>query len=216
MKITHIEWLPVSSLNGISNDNQYPTLLWEDSLEKFKRMDSVVNFLHSGRPGTNEEVHEMVLVKVYASPKKSIWKTNLKLKVLESTIHDILKEEKFHSFKLQLLHHISENNPAWRMEMVLGPWTGWMRRHSSYPECRFLTRPIFMNGEINKQSTLLVSGESIGMILADSKSITVWHGIWKNCIIGPYFFWRISCHSSRLCSLCAQQLAIPPIDLCGT
>ena len=60
---------------------------------------------------------EAVKAKVYASPKKSLRWTSTELGVPKSTIHKIMVEEKFHPYKLQMLHHLNEDDPNRRMQM---------------------------------------------------------------------------------------------------
>jgi transposase len=72
-------------------------------VSKFKETGSVADKRRSGRPPVAEEIREGVVAKFHASPRKSIRRTSMELGVLKSTVHDILKKEKFHPYELQIV-----------------------------------------------------------------------------------------------------------------
>ncbi|CAI9719794.1 Hypothetical predicted protein [Octopus vulgaris] len=84
-------------------------------ITKFKETGSVLDKLRSGRLKTSDETKEAVMAKVSASPKKSLRRTSTALGVPKPTIHKMLVEEKFHRYKLQILHHLNEDDPDRRM-----------------------------------------------------------------------------------------------------
>ena len=86
-------------------------------VRKFKETGSVLDKPRSGRPKTSDEMKEAVMAKVYAGRKKSLRRTSTELGVPKSTIHKIMVEEKFHPYKLQILRHLSEDDPDRRMQM---------------------------------------------------------------------------------------------------
>lgn len=83
-------------------------------VKKFKETGSVLDKPRSGRPKTSDETKEAVLAKVYANPKQSLRRTSTELGIPRSTVHKILGE-KFHPYKLQILHHLNEDDPDRRM-----------------------------------------------------------------------------------------------------
>jgi hypothetical protein len=79
----------------------------------FKETDSAVDKPRSGRPRTSRNCHRE---KCGGSPIKSERRTNSEIEVPRGTICNILKEEILHPHKLQLLHHLTEEAPGWRVE----------------------------------------------------------------------------------------------------
>jgi hypothetical protein len=65
----------------------------------------------------DDKMREVVIAKVTASPKKSIRRTSLELGIPQETVRRILKAEKFHLHKLQILHNLTEDNPDRQFEM---------------------------------------------------------------------------------------------------
>jgi hypothetical protein len=58
-----------------------------------------------------------VTAKFHTSPRKSIRRTSADIGVPKNMLHDILKKEKFHPYKLQILHHLTVDDPNRRLEM---------------------------------------------------------------------------------------------------
>ena len=81
-------------------------------VNKFKETGSVLDKPRSGQPKASDETREAVLAKVYASPKKSLRRTSAELGIPRSTIHRILGEDRFHPYKLQILHHLNQGSPT--------------------------------------------------------------------------------------------------------
>ena len=57
------------------------------------------------------------MAKIHASPKKSICRIPIELGIPKSTVCQILKQQKFHPYKLQVLNHLREDDPDRRIEM---------------------------------------------------------------------------------------------------
>ena len=74
---------------------------------KFKETGSVLDQVKSGRSKVSDEVKERVLAKVAVSPRKSIRRISMEMDVPKSSVHDILKSENFHPYKLQILNHLT-------------------------------------------------------------------------------------------------------------
>ena len=162
-------------------------------LKKFTATGTVADLTRSGRPRTHETIQEAVIAKVYASPNKSIRRTSMELDVPRSTVHDILKKAKFHPYKLQLLQHLSEDDPDRRMQMC-----GWFLEKIE-EEADFLSTVMFsdeanfyVTGEVNKQNLRYWSNENPHWYDPATQQgcdrAVVWCGMWNNHIIGPYFF----------------------------
>ena len=187
-------------------------------LRKFQATGSVADAPRSGRPRTPEDVVEGVLAKVAASPKKSIRRTSLEVGVPRSTVADILKKHKFHPYKLQVLHHMSDDDPDRRVEMC--DW--FLAQLEEDPQ--FLSKVMFsdeanfyVNGEVNRQN-LRYWSESNPHWFSSSKEqgaarVMVWCGLWKDRIIGPYFF-DGTVNSENYLEMLGDSL-LPDLDLLG-
>lgn len=162
-------------------------------LIKFKGTGSVTDQLRSGRPSTSTDVQETVLARFSASPKKSIRRASFELNLPKSTIHDILKRERFHPYKLQILHHLTEDDPDRRLEMCQ-----WFIEQIA-EDNDFLLKVLFsdeanfyVNGEVNKQNLRYGSPENTIWFSGDKQQgaqrVMVWCGICNGQVIGPFFF----------------------------
>ena len=86
-------------------------------IRKFKETGCIMDKPRSGRPSVSVERKDIVVSKMYASPKKSIRRTSMELGIPKSTVGQILNQQKFHPYKLQILHHLTEDDPDRRIEM---------------------------------------------------------------------------------------------------
>ena len=68
-------------------------------------------------PESSRYGQKRVLTKVAVSPKRPIRMISMELVKAKSTVHDILKADHFHSYKLQILHQLTEDDPDRRMQM---------------------------------------------------------------------------------------------------
>ena len=84
---------------------------------KFKETGSVLDQTKSGRKKVPDEVKERVLAKVAVSPQKSVRRISMEMDVPRPTVHDILKAEKVHPYKMQILNRLTEDDPDRRMQM---------------------------------------------------------------------------------------------------
>ena len=162
-------------------------------LNKFKETGSVADLPRSGRPSTSADVHDTVIGKFCTSPKKSVRRASFELNVPKSTIHDILKKERFHPYKLQILHHLNEDDPDRRIQMC-----EWFLEQIAEDD-DFLLNVLFsdeanfyVNGEVNKQNLRYWSPENPHWFSGDKQQgaqrIMVWCGICNGQVIGPFFF----------------------------
>jgi hypothetical protein len=76
---------------------------------------SVVVKPRCGRPSVSENTRIDVIAKFHTSPRKSIRRTSAEIGVPKSRVHDILKKEKFHPYKLQILRRLTEDDPDRRL-----------------------------------------------------------------------------------------------------
>ena len=85
-----------------------------------------------------------MLEKIASSPRKSVRRASSEIGVPRSTMQKVLKSEKFHPHKLQILHKLFENDSDRRLEMAV-----WFRGQLEEDNiiCYLATRQIFMLAE---------------------------------------------------------------------
>jgi hypothetical protein len=117
----------------------------EHTLEDRKRKRS--------RPATNEDTQELVLASVAQDPHLSIKKHAQAVGISQSSVAKILKQHKFHPYKIQVLQKLNDDDPDRRMEFCQE-----MVNRANADE--FFIRSIcfsdeatfFLNGEVNRHN----------------------------------------------------------------
>ncbi len=161
---------------------------------KFKETGSVLDKPRSGRPKTSDKTKEVVVAKIAASPRKSLRRTSMELGVPRSTIHKILVEQKFHPYKLQILHHLNEDDPDRRMQMC--EWfSDKLDENINFTKDLLLFSDealFYVNGEVNRQNLRYWSPDNPHWMDPSKQQgcqkMMVWCGLWKAHVLGPFFF----------------------------
>jgi transposase len=79
-------------------------------VRKLNKTGSVLDKPCSGRPTImDDKVREVVIAKVTVRPKNSIHMTSFELGIPRETVRRILKAEKFHLYRLQILRNLTED-----------------------------------------------------------------------------------------------------------
>lgn len=188
-------------------------------LAKFKSTGSVHDASRSGRPCTTADTEEVILAKVAASPRKSTRRTSMELGIPRTTLRRVLKKHRWHPYKLQLLHHMTEDDPDRRMEMC-----DWFLRKLD-DNAQFLSTVMFsdeanfyVNGEVNRQNLRYWSDSNPHWFTSNKEQgaarVMVWCGLWKDRIIGPYFFHR-NVDSETYLTMLGDSL-LPTLDAIGS
>ena len=161
---------------------------------KFKKTGSVEDQRRSGRPRTvtDENTTARVLEVLTQSPRKSTRRLSVKTGVSQTSITRILKASKWHPYKLQMLHHISEDDPDRRLEFCewvvckLNDDENFSNKIMFTDEANF-----YVNGEVNRQNMRYWSNANPHWIsstkMQGAGKVMVWAGIWGDKIIGPIF-----------------------------
>jgi transposase len=163
-------------------------------VRKFKETGSVMDKPRSGRPSVSDETKETIMAKFTASPRKSLRRTAMELGVPKTTISRILKEQRFHPYKLQILHHLTEDDPDRRLEMC--EWfSNKLDENDRFTEdcVLFSDEALFyVNGEVNRQNVRYWSQNNPHWVdhskQQGAQKIMVWCGLWKAHVLGPFFF----------------------------
>ena len=168
------------------------------------------------------ETRAQVLEKITSSPRKSGRRAASEIGVPHSTMQKVLKAEKFHSYKLQILHKLYEDDSDRRLEMAV-----WFQvQLEEDPD--FVRRSMLfsdevnfnVSGEVNRQNCQYYSQDNPHFML-DSKvskehngpKIMVWCGLWRDHVLGPFFF-NQTLTGERYLNMLQNDL-IPQFDLLG-
>ncbi|KAJ8884769.1 hypothetical protein PR048_010965 [Dryococelus australis] len=116
-------------------------------LEKFKITGCVADAPRSGWPSTSTEVEEIVLAKVMTSPKKSTRRTSFESGNPRTTLQRVLKKHQFHSYKLHVMHYMTEDDPDHRFLEHLEEDKDFLSKVTFSDEANF-----YVNGEVNRES----------------------------------------------------------------
>ena len=89
----------------------------------------------------------MVLANVARSPVKSVRKISQELTISKSSVHRILKAQKFHPYKVHLVQALHGDDTDRRLEFC-----EWVRNHMD-PSILFSAEAIFhLNGQVNRHN----------------------------------------------------------------
>lgn len=152
------------------------------------------------------------------SPTKSLRRASQEFGVSKSTIHDILQQQKWHPYKLQLVQKLTEDDPDRREEMC-----DWFIQQCEADDL-FLRNILFsdealfyVNGEVNKQNSRYWS-ENNPHWISDCKEqggrkVMVWCGMFDTELLGPFFFDQTVTGASYL--ECLQINLMPQLQALG-
>jgi len=158
-------------------------------IKRFQETGSVADRERCGRrkSATDEETSTMVLANVGRSPVKSVRKISQELTISKSSVHRILKTQKFHPYKVHLVQALHGDDTDRRLEFC-----EWVCNHLD-SSILFSDEAIFhLNGQVNRHnmrywSEVNPNWNEEGHHQTNPK-IMVWAGIWEEEIVGPYFF----------------------------
>jgi hypothetical protein len=160
---------------------------------KFRETGSVEDIPRKGRPTIPDDKKLDILLAMEEDPHNSVRQISIDHGAAAMTVHNLLTVEKWHPFKIRLVHELNEDDPDRRMEFcqIL------MERCNLDP--LFVENILFsdestfkLNGEVNRQNCRYWAKENPRWMREHHtqypQKINVWAGIVKNKIIGPYFF----------------------------
>lgn len=162
-------------------------------IHKFMTTFSVKDAPRPGRPKVRDETKELdVLLDYTENPQQSVRFVAEKHSIAVGTTHKILKENKFHPYKIQLVHELNEDDPDRRLqfcdaishEIDRDPLFVFKTCFSD--ECTF-----FLNGLVNRHNCRYWCKENPHVFRESHtqfpEKINVWCGILGNSIVGPFF-----------------------------
>ena len=151
-------------------------------IRKFKEAGSIMDKPRSGRLSISIETKEIIMAKIHASPKKSIRRTSMELGIPKSTVGQVLKQQKFHPYKLQILHHLTEDDPNRRIEMCEWFSTKLNENIHFTEDCVLFSDEalFYVNGEMSTDKMFDTGRNKIHilLIIANSKEFKkLWFGV---------------------------------------
>lgn len=164
------------------------------TIQRFENSGSVKNLPRSGRPktATNEEKAVNVLQSFVENPHVSINRVAQEHEICHGSVHNILKVNKYHPYKVHLTQELSEDDFDRRvefcdimMDMIVG-------------DNRILNNVVFsdeatfeLSGNLNRHNCRYWSSENPHW-RSDGhtqfkKKVNVWAGILNGRAVGPFF-----------------------------
>lgn len=160
---------------------------------KFIETGSVKDLPRQGRPQVNEEIRLNMLLEVTANPHISTRQIALNNDADHSFVVKLLKKEKYHPYKVRLIHELNEDDPDRRLQFC----EGLMQRCDDNPN--FLNNIVFsdeatfcLNGSVNRHNCRYWSQENPHWNQESHTQrrgkVNVWVGMIGHRLLGPYFF----------------------------
>lgn len=178
--------------------------------KKFQNTGSVEDRPKTGRPVINEETKLNVLLAVEENPHISIRQVSRIYDTPPSSVHKVLRLEKWHPYKIQLVHELNEDDPDRRMQFcqILMDMCHTFPRHVE--NILFSDESTFtLTGQVNRQNCRYWAKENPRWMREQytqyPAKVCVWAGIVRNRIIGPYFL-EETLNGPRYLDFLQQQL----------
>lgn len=160
---------------------------------KFREVGHVRDLPRSGRPPIPQNKKLDIVLSIEENPHKPTQEIALDNEIGKTTVRRILKKEKYHAYKVKLIHELNEDDPERRLEFCE------LLMNLANNDPFFTSRIIFsdestfcLNGVVNRQNYRYWSTTNPNWAIeAHSQylqSVNVWAGIVNNKVIGPYFF----------------------------
>ncbi|PSN49514.1 hypothetical protein C0J52_18947 [Blattella germanica] len=163
-------------------------------VQSWREHGKVENKKSSGRPRTvrTPENINRVRAEIQQSPQRSARRHSLTMQISRRSLHRILKSElKFHPYKLQVVHKLRPNDRQMRMTFC-AHLQEMIAENNILPNLLMSDETHFhLTGFVNKQNFRYWSDTNPHLLHETplhSPKVTVWCGVAKFGIIGPYFF----------------------------
>ena len=165
-----------------------------NTVQRFRQFGNVADKKRSGRPRTSRSEINIQNVQddVQDNPMTSLRKRGNQLGLSTRSLGRILKDMKFHPYKIQLTHKLEITDHPKRLHLA----TNFLQLADAHDD--FISHLIMsdeahfhLSGYVNKQNFRYWSAENPKIIHAvplHSQKVTVWCGMSCDRIFGPYFF----------------------------
>lgn len=165
---------------------------YRELFRKFQITGSVHAAKRTGRPSLPEEKQVDIVAQMVVNPMQPTSNVATVCDVSPRSVQRVLKKNKFHPYKLKILHELMEDDPDRRIEFC-EIMMDRLQRNRNYTkticfsdECTF-----FLNGKVNRQNVRYWSDANPHVYREGNtqfpQKINVWAGILGNHIIGPLF-----------------------------
>lgn len=161
--------------------------------KKFRETGHVKHIANAGRPKINENVKLNVLLSTEENPHIMSRQIAANNEVSQRSVLRILKTEKYHPYKVQLVQELSEDDPDRRLQFCEIMQDLCNRNPRFVRNILFSDEATFcLHGSVNRQNCRYWSRENPHWIIEahtqHPQKVNVWAGIVDNRIIGPFFF----------------------------
>lgn len=162
--------------------------------KNFIETGNVLDKPRSGRPrtATTEETSLNVLLSVHENPHISTTQIALNENVSRRSVSRMLKLEKFHPYKIQLVHELVDDDYDRRLEFCEDMMERCVSDNTFCSNIIFTDEATFtLHGSVNKQNMRYWSAENPHWMREQHtqwpEKVNVWAGLLGNNIIGPFF-----------------------------
>uniref|UniRef100_A0A8D9AAQ2 Histone-lysine N-methyltransferase SETMAR n=1 Tax=Cacopsylla melanoneura TaxID=428564 RepID=A0A8D9AAQ2_9HEMI len=161
-------------------------------VKKFKTTFSVKDAPRSGRPSVDENVELDILLDIQETPRQSIRDLSKEHDVSYNKVQKLLKVNKFHPYKVQLIHALNEDDPDRRVQFC-DQMLGMIQENNNIVEqiCFSDESTFFLNGSLHRHNCRYWSTENNHVTRVNHTQypvkINVWAGILGDHIVGPFF-----------------------------
>lgn len=161
---------------------------------KFREFGNVTDIPKSGRKRILDDEKKLdVLLDIQDNPHKPTRQVAADNDVSKTSILRLLKNEKYHPYKIHLVQELNEDDPDRRLEFCE------IMANRCQDDPLFIKNILFsdeatfvLNGTVNKQNCRYWSTENPHWMMEANtqypQKVNVWAGIINSQIIGPYFF----------------------------
>lgn len=164
------------------------------TLQRFKATGIVKNLPKPGRPrtSTNANIKQNITIDLEESPQTSTTNLALNHDISRRSVGRILKSEKYHPYKIQLVQELSEDDFDRRLEFCERLMDICNVDEHFASNVVFSDEATFcLNGLVNRHNSRYWSSENPHWIheahTQHPQKLNVWMGIFENRLIGPFF-----------------------------
>lgn len=161
-------------------------------LHKFQQTGSVHDGKRSGRPNIGIDKQIDIVAEIVVNPSSSTAQVASTSGVSRSTVHRVLTKNKFHPYKLKMVHQLSDDDPDRRLQFCENMSTKILQQPDYVRTICFSDEStFFLNGNVNTQNVRYWSDINPHMFREKHTQfplkVNVWAGILGNHIVGPLF-----------------------------
>lgn len=167
----------------------------ERTVKRFEETGTVKDRPRTGRPktATTDEASLNILLSIQEDPHCTLRKLAQHNETSMKSVHRVLKTNKFHPFKVTLVHELNEDDFDRRVEFC----EDMMERVDNDPN--FIHNIVFsdeatfqINGSLNRHNCRYWAAENPHWMREDNTQyphkLNVWAGLLNGRIIGPFFY----------------------------